>query len=92
MLTINDEVLHERVRQNEKWGHQRHDYGTWLTILMEEIGEFCQALQASKGWGKKTDAQNRLTEAIHFIAVGHAIAEQILEEEWRNRRGRGEPL
>lgn len=37
------EVRAERYRQNIKWGPQHHDIQTWLTILMEEVGEAAQA-------------------------------------------------
>ncbi|MFS0822148.1 MazG-like family protein [Bacillus sp. 1P02SD] len=76
---INDVAL-ERLRQNSKWGKQRHDLGTWLQILIEEVGEVAQAMQASKGWGKDTDAQDLYNELIQVSAVAVAIAEQIREE------------
>ena len=80
---IQHEVLHdvkrERMRQDQKWGVQRHDYGTWLQILVEEVGEVAQAMQHDKGWGKETDASNLYTELIHVSAVSVAIAEQLLE-------------
>ena len=34
-----DFIRYERGKQDEKWGEQNHDRGTWLHILMEEIGE-----------------------------------------------------
>ncbi|MCM3573316.1 hypothetical protein M3172_08920 [Mesobacillus subterraneus] len=78
-LVISD-VEDERSRQDSLWGKQRHDYGTWLTILVEEVGEVAQAMQAAKGWGKKTDANHLYTELIHVAAVAVAIAEQVSEE------------
>lgn len=36
---IMDEVLKERIRQNEKWGEQNHDPEIWCMILGEEVGE-----------------------------------------------------
>ncbi|WP_226085663.1 hypothetical protein [Mesobacillus sp. S13] len=80
------EVLLERFRQNKLWGHQRHDYGTWLTILVEEVGEVAQAMQAKRGWGKESDANNLYTELIHVAAVAVAIAEQVKEETELSRR------
>lgn len=74
------DVDKERNRQDLKWGRQRHDYGTWLTILVEEVGEVAQAMQIQKGWGKTTDADNLYTELIHTAAVALAVAEQLLEE------------
>lgn len=81
MIKINNEVLKERQRQNEKWGIQRHDYGTWLKILIEEVGEVAQAMQTQNGWGKETDAQDLYEECIHVAAVASAIAEQVREYE-----------
>lgn len=75
-----DAVNNERIRQDNKWGKQRHDYGTWLQILMEEVGEVAQAMQKSKGWGKPTDASDLYEELTHAAAVTVAIAEQVLEE------------
>jgi NTP pyrophosphatase (non-canonical NTP hydrolase) len=73
-------IMKERVRQDEKWGRQRHDYGTWLQILVEEVGEVAQAMQTKKGWGKLSDADDLYKELIHVAAVATAIAEQVLEE------------
>lgn len=81
MLEVSDDVFHERERQNGKWGLQRHDYGTWLMILTEEVGEVAQAMQSDKGWGKPTDANNLYTELIHVAAVASAIAEQVRQEQ-----------
>lgn len=82
---LQHEVLHdvkrERMRQDQKWGIQRHDYGTWLQILVEEVGEVAQAMQQQKGWGKDTDASDLYKELIHVSAVAVAIAEQVKEGE-----------
>ena len=32
-------IKDERARQDAKWGPQHHDDGTWLLILIEEVGE-----------------------------------------------------
>ena len=76
LKAIND----ERDRQDRKWGEQIHDYPTWLTILVEEVGEVAQAMQSEKGWGKSTDANNLYKELIQVSAVAVAICEQILKE------------
>jgi NTP pyrophosphatase (non-canonical NTP hydrolase) len=81
---INDqlnEIGFERLRQGAKWGLQRHDYGTWLQILVEEVGEVAQAMQTKRGWGKLSDADDLYKELIHVAAVAAAIAEQVLEEK-----------
>ncbi len=53
MLLVNDEVLIERTKQNEKWGIQRHSYGDWLMILGEEFGEVCEAMRGIKPGARK---------------------------------------
>lgn len=80
LYTAADAVVSERHRQHEKWGEQRHSLEYWLAILVEEVGEFAQALQREKGDGKPTDADNRLTEIIQVSAVAMGIAEQLIEE------------
>jgi len=85
-INVLTDVNVERFRQDQKWGIQRHDYGTWLAILTEEVGEVAQAMQAQLGLvsSKATDAQNLYNELIHVAAVAVAIAEQIAEEEYGN--------
>lgn len=80
MQVVNQDVINERRRQNEKWGHQRHEYGYWLAILGEEFGEVCQAIQQGSVASKDTDADDLYTELIHVAAVASAIAEQVMEE------------
>ncbi|MGE7650508.1 hypothetical protein ACQKM1_22435 [Peribacillus frigoritolerans] len=80
MRSVNQDVLIERFRQNKKWGLQRHDMGTWLQILIEEVGEVAQAMQKEKGWGKETDASDLYVELTHVAAVASAIAEQVREQ------------
>lgn len=70
----------ERVRQDIKWGIQRHVYGDWLKILVEEVGEVAQAMQKGFVSQKETDADDLYTELIHVAAVAVAIAEQVKEE------------
>lgn len=82
MLEVSQDVFMERFRQNEKWGIQRHDIGTWIAILGEEFGEVCQAAQSRLGLVsvKETDSNNLYEECIHVAAVASAIAEQLKEE------------
>jgi NTP pyrophosphatase (non-canonical NTP hydrolase) len=80
---INDvlvEVGLERMRQDAKWGVQRHSYGAWLAILVEEVGEVAQAMQKGMVSQKDTDADDLFKELIQVAAVASAIAEQIKEE------------
>lgn len=79
LLTAADAVVAERYKQHEKWGEQRHDLEYWLTILVEEVGEFAQAIQRERGDGKESDQGNTLEEAIHISAVAMGIVEQLIE-------------
>lgn len=79
MRQVQKDVLHERIRQNHKWGMQRHPMAYWLVILMEEVGEAAQAVQREHGQGKETDAANLYEELIHTAAVALAAAEQVRE-------------
>lgn len=83
MVTVNKDVIKERVRQNVKWGHQRHHMGAWLAILTEEFGEVAQAMQGPLGLTsmKDTDADDLYTELIQVAAVASAIAEQVKEAQ-----------
>lgn len=38
-------VIHERVRQDQKWGPQSHTANDWLHILMEEVGEAAEEIR-----------------------------------------------
>lgn len=82
MAQANQMIMQERYRQNEKWGVQRHNLGEWLGILMEEVGEFAQAVNAHHfpNDAKPTDMTNKLVEIIQVGAVAQAIGEQMIEE------------
>lgn len=80
MNDVNVDVYKERDRQNQKWGLQRHDMGTWLMILTEEVGEVAQAMQEGMVSQKETDANNLYKELIQVAAVASAIAEQVREQ------------
>ena len=41
--SILKEVVQERERQEKKWGEQNHEPTKWFTILIEEVGEACEA-------------------------------------------------
>ncbi len=68
MEEILQEIRDERARQDAKWGSQRHlpPY-TWMTILMEEVGEVAQA-------ALKRDP-NYATELVQVAAVAVAALE-----------------
>jgi NTP pyrophosphatase (non-canonical NTP hydrolase) len=73
-------VEKERFRQNAIWGRQRHSYGDWLKILVEEVGEVAQAMQIGDVSYKNSDSDDLYKELIQVAAVAVAIAEQVEEE------------
>ena len=76
-----NQIVNERLKQDAMWGKQRHDHGTWLAILMEEVGEVAQAMQEGLIHHKESDAGNLYNELIQVAAVATAIAEQVAEDE-----------
>lgn len=66
MSSTNDiftEILHEIVRQDEKWGSQRHlPPDRWNTILGEEVGEVAHAVN-------EHDRENLMEELVQVAAV-----------------------
>lgn len=46
------------VKQNVKRDNPSYPPGIWLSILGEEFGEVCQALQVDEPWSKDTDKDN----------------------------------
>lgn len=63
----------ERDRQDEKWGANRQQHPmTWLTILLEEIGEVAKAI-LNRDWN------NVKEELIQCAAVIFAWLEMIDE-------------
>jgi len=70
-----EEVITERRHQDEKWGEQNHDDGTWSLILAEEVGE---ASKAALGIRFTGDTTGRLeVELIQAAAVAVAWLESI---------------
>jgi hypothetical protein len=63
-----DDVQRERCRQDSRWGQQDHDFGYWLEILMEEIGEACRARQDG-------NRPHLRVELVQAAAVAAAIVE-----------------
>jgi len=85
-----DSVIAERVRQDKKWGEQNHDPFTYATILMEEVGEFCQEALRMRYEGQRAphsalsvEYRTRLREeAVQVAAVALAIVENIDRLKW----------
>lgn len=59
-------VLAERKRQDGGWGADRtHNVSTWLMILMEEVGEVCEAFLD----GRITDGRQELIQACAVLVA-----------------------
>lgn len=82
-------VLAERARQDSKWGEQNHDPFTYLTVLVEEVGEYAEAALHHRFGGPKADGL--YTEATHVAAVGLAILECLERQKWSWPRLQTEP-
>lgn len=82
------DVLRERARQDEGWGEQNHDPQTYLSILIEEVGETAKEANDLRWWqangGGRDDIRARLyEEAVQTAAVALAIVECLLRGKWR---------
>ena len=75
------DVLAERVNQYETWGEQNHNPFVWSAILVEEVGEFCQAALHGRFGGDKADGLRE--EAVHVAAVALQIVECLDRGEWK---------
>lgn len=75
-------LINERKCQDEKWGEQNHDPYTFLTILMEEIGEYAQACLQTQFGGSKGGVERMRQEAVQVAAVALAIVECLDREKW----------
>ena len=80
-----EEVLGERWRQDSKWGEQNHPPALWATILGEEYGEFCEAVNETafdNGVHKeKGGYENMMRELTHVAAVAVAAMECLMRNK-----------
>jgi len=74
-------VFAERVNQEVKWGEKNHDPYRYSAILMEEIGEFCQATLQTQFGGEKGGIIRMRCEAVQIAAVALAIIECLDRNE-----------
>ena len=63
-------IRRERAQQDAEWGVQNHTPEYWMVILMEEVGEACQAI-----CGKTVSLRDYLDEVVHVAAVAVAALE-----------------
>ena len=73
---IFDDILAERLRQDEMWGPQRHEWPIWSAILTEEVGEVAEACLRAH-WGMDADLDHLREELIQVAAVAVHILERI---------------
>lgn len=73
--TAHGAVLRERQRQNAVWGEQNHDAGTWLAILLEEVGELSEAVLHRRFGGPKAGGIRE--ECVQVAAVALQMVECI---------------
>jgi hypothetical protein len=69
-----DVVMSARLEQFKKWGVQKHDLPTWMTILLEEAGDLAQEILHIQFDGDESRARLE-HEAAHVAAVGLAIVQ-----------------
>ena len=75
-------ISNERERQIEKWGVQRHTPGDWVLILMEEIGEACEAFLEQR----ELDAAHELIQAAAVIVAWiEALMPEDGPDDWWER-------
>ena len=84
-----NDILAERQRQDRKWGEQNHHPLVWVSILGEEYGETCQAVNETIFDNgplerKKGGLDNIRKEAVQVAAVAMALVEAIdrNRQEW----------
>lgn len=74
------DIKAERLRQDTKLGEQNHEPEKWMSILGEEYGELCQAVNETifdngPVERQKGGYENMRKEAIHVAAVATAFIE-----------------
>lgn len=82
---IIDDVLAERNRQDMKWGEQNHNAYVWASIIGEEYGEICKAINEFGFDPTPKTEQDIYIEAIQTMASCMAM----LECMQRNKNGWG---
>ncbi|MGM9925688.1 MAG: helix-turn-helix transcriptional regulator [Bacillus sp. (in: firmicutes)] len=74
------DILEERMRQNELHGDQNLSPGQWLAVIGEEFGEICQALQENEAWAKDSDAsdlyQSLILTSLRLVEWAETFSKQ----------------
>lgn len=69
-------VGHQRLAQEEQWGHEPHTSNQWLAILGEEFGKVSAQVNKSVDEDRRAVLVGKL---ISLIAVSHAWLEESPE-------------
>jgi NTP pyrophosphatase (non-canonical NTP hydrolase) len=91
-LTVLDDVIAERNRQDRKWGQQRHDMTVWMTVIGEEFGEVCQVILKARpnpDWQIDGSRDHLRAELVQLAAVTIAAIEAM--DDGRSVPGKGVP-
>jgi NTP pyrophosphatase (non-canonical NTP hydrolase) len=80
MKTVIQDVIEERLRQDDQWGEQNHDPSMYLTILTEEIGEIARAVFEARFDGAPISRIRE--EVVQAAAVAVAMVECIDRGKW----------
>lgn len=72
-----EEIITERIRQDQAWGAQEHTLPEWLTILVEEVGELAAAILGVRFGNDDHIELDWRKEAISVAAVVVSMLEQV---------------
>lgn len=75
------DVNKERERQDDKWGEQNHTAPVWMSIIGEEYGEMCQAVNEFLFDPTPENEQRIYDEAIQAAACCIALCECIMRAQ-----------
>lgn len=77
-------MILERKRQDEKWGEQNHFAERWVTIIGEEYGEMCKAVNEFSFNPTPKTEQDIYTETIQTMASCLAMLECMQRSKNKN--------
>ena len=72
-------IAQRRYEQFEKWGEQEHTWSEWATILGEEYGELCEAINETVLNNATKPELGGLANMVNEVIDVAAVALQMLE-------------
>ena len=81
---IINQIIQERINQNQKWGQQNHKPIEWCAILMEEVGEMAKEAHEFYFQGKYYQPTGQLERYEKELIQVAAVALAMLESLYRN--------